>query len=240
MSKTYYIFKVKHESCPLTHVSEEVKGPLYIFNLYNFNDKSYFILRSSRRSRTVYRLLKGDKKVKRISVVNPDKGIFSIVKESFGVMKALGDVGGFLVAPVMVFRGYKNFLVLLQAKKDAKRLAHEIVNNSPDNISMRYFEIDKFILTHMLSTMNISPYSSVPALDPKQFEAIKTAWEMGYYRWPKKASLKDVASKLNLSMVSTLKRLRTAENKIIESYIRVFSGYDITPSFFSSSRSFSE
>jgi predicted DNA binding protein len=127
-----------------------------------------------------------------------------------------------------------------QAKKDAKILAQEIVNNSPDNVSLRYFELDKFILSHILSTMNVSPYNNIPSLDPKQFEAIKTAWEMGYYRWPKKASLKDVASKLNLSMVSTLKRLRNAESKIIESYLKVYGNYDITPNLFNSSRSLSE
>jgi len=240
MSKAYYIFKIKHEKCPLTYTSQEVKGPLYIFNLYTFRDKSYFILRSPRRSRTVYRLLKKDRIVRKISIVNPDRGVFSVVKDSFGVMKALGDVGGFLIAPVVVFRGYKNFLVLLQAKRDVKRLAQEIINNSPNDISLRYFEVDGFMMFHILSTINMSPYSNISTLDPKQFEAIKTAWEMGYYRWPKRASLKDVASRLNLSMVSTLKRLRNAESRIIGGYLSVLNSYDITPSLFNSSRSLSE
>ncbi len=57
-------------------------------------------------------------------------------------------------------------------------------------------------------------------LTEKQELAIIYAYLMGYYQFPRKTSLKELATKLGLSVSTLAELLRKAEAKIIEAYIR--------------------
>ncbi len=57
-------------------------------------------------------------------------------------------------------------------------------------------------------------------LTEKQELAVIYAYLMGYYQFPRKASLKELATKLGLSVSTLAELLRKAEAKIIEAYIR--------------------
>jgi hypothetical protein len=53
-------------------------------------------------------------------------------------------------------------------------------------------------------------------LTDRQREALRVAYELGYFDIPRKASLEDVAAKLDISASSTSERLRRAETQLIE------------------------
>ena len=57
-------------------------------------------------------------------------------------------------------------------------------------------------------------------LTQKQFEALRTAYSMGYYDFPRRAGIKDVADKLGLSVSTTTELLRRAEKRLVEAYLR--------------------
>ena len=57
-------------------------------------------------------------------------------------------------------------------------------------------------------------------LTQKQFEAVRTAYSMGYYEFPRRAGIKDVADKLGLSVSATTELLRRAEKRLVEAYLR--------------------
>ena len=57
-------------------------------------------------------------------------------------------------------------------------------------------------------------------LTQKQFEAVRTAYSMGYYEFPRRAGIKDVAVKLGLSVSATTELLRRAEKRLVEAYLR--------------------
>ena len=57
-------------------------------------------------------------------------------------------------------------------------------------------------------------------LTQKQFEAVRTAYSMGYYDFPRRAGIKDVAVKLGLSVSATTELLRRAEKRLVEAYLR--------------------
>jgi predicted DNA binding protein len=65
------------------------------------------------------------------------------------------------------------------------------------------------------------------ALTPKQYEAVTTAWEMGYFDLPRDTTMKDVADELNIAPQSLSDRLRRAQDKLIGEALRVddSSGY---------------
>jgi predicted DNA binding protein len=52
-----------------------------------------------------------------------------------------------------------------------------------------------------------------------QREALRTAYEMGYFAVPRKASLADVADELDVSKTSVSERLRRGHARIVESYL---------------------
>lgn len=53
-------------------------------------------------------------------------------------------------------------------------------------------------------------------LTDRQREALRTAYELGYFDIPRKASLEDVATQLNISASSVSERLRRAQTGLIE------------------------
>ena len=57
-------------------------------------------------------------------------------------------------------------------------------------------------------------------LTQKQFEAVRTAYAMGYFDFPRRAGIKDVAGKLGLSVSTTTELLRRAEKRLVEAYLR--------------------
>ncbi len=71
----------------------------------------------------------------------------------------------------------------------------------------------KILLMH-----EISGYDYM--LTQKQELAIIYAYLMGYYQFPRKVSLKELAAKLGLSVSTLAELLRKAEAKVIEAYIR--------------------
>ncbi|WP_455142382.1 helix-turn-helix domain-containing protein [Candidatus Hodarchaeum mangrovi] len=68
----------------------------------------------------------------------------------------------------------------------------------------------------MVSSKPIKTFSKV--LTPKQFEAIKLAYQSGYYDVPRRVMITDIAPKLGIKRVALQERLRRAELKILDHY----------------------
>jgi len=58
-------------------------------------------------------------------------------------------------------------------------------------------------------------------LTPKQYAALTTAWEMGYFELPREVTMEDVASELDIAPQSLSDRLRRAQDALIEEALRV-------------------
>jgi predicted DNA binding protein len=57
-------------------------------------------------------------------------------------------------------------------------------------------------------------------LTERQMNTLRAAVEMGYFDTPRRASIKDVAKKLNISASTAVEHLRKAEKKVLENYAR--------------------
>lgn len=58
-----------------------------------------------------------------------------------------------------------------------------------------------------------------PCLTPKQEEVLLRAYELGYYSYPRKIDLKELAKRLNLSPSTVAELLRKSEIKLIKRYL---------------------
>jgi len=57
------------------------------------------------------------------------------------------------------------------------------------------------------------------ALTSRQRAAVRTAYEMGYFEIPRRASLEDVAAELDISASSCSERLRRAQTHLVETHV---------------------
>ena len=55
-------------------------------------------------------------------------------------------------------------------------------------------------------------------LTERQEEILRTAYEMGYFEYPKKVSIKELAERLNMSISTLSETLRKSEKKVLEYY----------------------
>jgi predicted DNA binding protein len=55
-------------------------------------------------------------------------------------------------------------------------------------------------------------------LTERQEEILRTAYELGYFEYPKKVSIKELAEKLNMSISTLSEMLRKSEKRVLEYY----------------------
>jgi len=67
-------------------------------------------------------------------------------------------------------------------------------------------------------------------LTPKQYEALITAWEMGYFDLPRKTTMKKIAHELDITPQALSDRLRRAQNRLLGETLRVDdpAGHDLS------------
>lgn len=64
------------------------------------------------------------------------------------------------------------------------------------------------------------------ALTPKQYEAVTTAWKMGYFNLPRETTMKEVAAELDIAPQSLSDRLRRAQKELMGEALRIDGSSD--------------
>lgn len=67
---------------------------------------------------------------------------------------------------------------------------------------------------------SVSSLEITPVLTEKQFEAIKIAYKEGYYRYPRKLTIPQLAKSVKRSYSTFQENLRKAENKLIDYFLK--------------------
>lgn len=83
------------------------------------------------------------------------------------------------------------------------------------NAAIKYYN-GKLISVKDEKIKNITNLEFSPNLSEKQFETIKLALNEGYYNYPRKLTIPELAKKMGKSYSSFQENLRRAENKIVE------------------------
>ncbi len=113
-------------------------------------------------------------------------------------------------SPVMTEAGYENYEALLTDPNAMKKLLHEL----SDIGQMKIRRIGDY-----------EQSSGAPVkLTAKQQEALSLALAQGYYKWPKKVGLDDLAAMQNISRRSFQERLRRAEANVFPYFLEKYLG----------------
>lgn len=92
-------------------------------------------------------------------------------------------------------------------------------SGSWESLQRTFFDVDEEL--EILSMNEFAPYekSAIQQLTERQYEALMTAQQIGYYEIPREASLEDVSDSLGCAQSTANQLLRRAENTLISSFL---------------------
>lgn len=125
------------------------------------------------------------------------------------------------VLPVIYERGWEYYRVIAFKHKDLKELLQKLEGRGFVVEVLRKVPFDGFIA----SSLTLTADALFSDLTEKQTDALLEAFSQGYYKLPRKADVKTIASKKRVPRTTFEEHLRKAENKLLTSlvpYIQLF------------------
>jgi len=143
--------------------------------------------------------------------------ILTLDSQSY-ILPGLRVIGCYPMLPVEVREGYAEYHVICinNIHENPIKFFIKLHKNRIKNIAIK--QIDTIDL--MDRSIEILGVTSPREISDKQLEIILTAYNTGYYDYPRKITLKDLSSRLGLSVATVSKILRSAEKKILNYYLR--------------------
>jgi len=92
---------------------------------------------------------------------------------------------------------------------------HSILSDDPGNLGKALSELDGIGESKVLRMGDFKPEKKSKELTKKQLDALSVALENGYYRWPKNATLDELAKVMKISRRSVQERIRRGEAKLM-------------------------
>lgn len=168
-----------------------------------------------------------------------DPLILYIVKRSFGVQRALLEVQALWSNTVHHnARGVKHFSIIVNESKRNKLI--NLVKKNASTIGERdtWVKIrlhekwdfkyiprhsSRSVLGNFLRFEEYKPsIGTVSGMTRLEYFVLKKAYELGYFEWPRKCSLTDLANQVGLSKSTVLEHLRRALRKLLFEYLELY------------------
>ncbi len=217
-SLSYATIKVAHYGDILTDFTSRHNAILLLHQLSLIDGYSHITLQMipSKKDR-IDEFLEASKSytdVKRMEALNIPglPQIILLTKRNYGVLKAVHKVGGVRTGPVTVERGFKYFPVLIPRYSKSKLLKYVEIF-SPCDVSAKLLE-SRAIYGNISTTVSLSGYES---------QILRMALEEGYFEWPRRVKLEELASKIGVSKATAAEHLRKALKKVLNAYIMASS-----------------
>jgi hypothetical protein len=137
------------------------------------------------------------------SQVDQDKVIVIVGTKGCGGCRSILESGCFLISATTDSQGWVEWKLIMNEKLQLQKL----VNHLNDK------EIES-------SLIMIHPIDDKDSLTPRQEKIIKTALERGYYDFPKRIGIRELARIFDISTASVSETLRRGQKKIIEHYFK--------------------
>ena len=102
--------------------------------------------------------------------------------------------------------------------------AYSLFAESPDNIKKLLSEMEQIGEVKLFSLKNDLPDVDKFGLTAKQKQAVAAAISMGYYEWPKKVNLEELAARIGMKRRALQENLRKAESKIMPGMLDELTG----------------
>lgn len=211
----YLKFKVQHRGCIYTPKTKELGLRDFTYPLGHVRKNKSVILSAvhvlegtDESIRKYVGYLRKHKNILRIE--GSGKVFFTKVKEELSPVEYLAVYNPELMFPAPVINDKDGFEIWQVASWDRKHLERIIKLSESQTIT--FFELMEF-KKEVIREIYIS--NLLPKLAPKQLEALRLAFENGYYEVPKKTNLDKLARIMNVHKATYQEHLKRAEARII-------------------------
>ncbi len=138
------------------------------------------------------------------------------------VIKHIGTLDLLHVYPVILEKGWEYHRIIAFKHEDLGELLQRLEKAGWVFKILRKIPFDGFIA----SSLTLTADALFSDLTEKQTDALLTAYRNGYYKLPRKADVKTIASKNRVSRTTFQEHLKKAENKLVAAlvpYIQLFN-----------------
>ncbi len=118
-----------------------------------------------------------------------------------------------------IYKIFVNFNVFLISIRNMHNGWSELVIIIPNNKVLKRILKKLYEIGIEMRVKSITYAKNKTILTSKQDNIIRIAYELGYYDFPRRINLTELAKKLNLSPATVAEILRRGENRIISNYI---------------------
>lgn len=137
----------------------------------------------------------------KMSTVDMDKAIMIVGTKGCGGCRSIVQSGCFLVSASTTAEGWIEWKLIMNEKLQLQRLVETLTGAGIES---------RLIL--------IQPIDDKESLTARQERIIKTALERGYYDFPKRIGIRELARLFDISTASVSETLRRGQKKIIEQF----------------------
>lgn len=216
----YLKIKYKHSDCIYSSKLQELNLSVHFYYLGRYEEKEHVytsamqhVLGDKSNVRKYARYLKKHKNIAKIEVYNDI--IISLAKHKKEIEIYYTGYDPLLLHPSPAYLSEDGFEIIEFACWQRKPL-EEVIKKFEKGKTTTYFEILQF---NEKSMEDIYVARLLPKLPEKQEEAIKLAFQNGYYDFPRKINLDKLAKIKKVSKPTFRENLRKAEAKLMPKLI---------------------
>ncbi len=158
--------------------------------------------------------LKKNKKVRKFE--RNENVLILLIEEEEEFYSLLYNPELYLPSPVIVKKGYEEWSISSWNRETLQSLMNEILKWKDKLQDFELKSIEKTKLNEIYFP------KIIPELPEKQKEAFRLAIENGYYTWPRKKDLSDLARMMKISTSTYQEHLRKAEAKLLPFFAKNF------------------
>ncbi len=207
-------FKAWHKGSVLLEATKGVDGYIanYYLNAFTERGRDYLFRVALCAGAEKEKLKESIRKDPRIRVmgVEGDQVFFAIEAKTV-FHKLMLDHRQFMAKPIIHEGGWEYWTVASWRKEDLTGLY--------DRINSLKGEATAEILSIKERRLNLFLPNTLESLTEKQRGALERAYRAGYYSFPRKASLEEIASRLGVPRTTFQSHLRKAEKKIVSAVV---------------------
>jgi predicted DNA binding protein len=136
--------------------------------------------------------------------------------------KNIDDFDLLHVSPVVYSQGWEYYRIIAFKHEDIEKLCRRLESKGALYEIVRKVPFDGFIA----SSLTLTADALFSDLTDKQMDALLSAFNNGYYRFPRKSDIQTIAAKKRVPRTTFQEHLKKAENKIVASlvpYVQLYS-----------------
>ncbi len=221
----FEVLELYQEDCPNITITERIKDlNIFIIDVLPIHEKerlkAYLV---GNDSKGAMERLSSLEKVSNVDIYSKSKDIIETRYdiEMTRAWKIVHEFGGRVIGPIIVHDDTEKWFVVWDDMKK-RRIAIEELGKTDLTKVKKSYEIKPDILSRMFLNIELIAYmiEELCYLTPTQLKSLEEAYLSGFYDVPRRSNLGDLASKVGISKTAYIKRLKSAEKRIIRAVLR--------------------